>query len=317
MPPARCRVSLSAQQPLLMPTLRSRAILAVIALSLGCHSDSTAPHQLCTGLRLLYTERTESGSTTIVAANADGSGRAVVVPSGMGATAAAWSPDGCRIAYLAGQKLYLANADGSAATPIYTAPAALDYPSWSPDGHQLLFVQDPGLGARVWRINADGSSPAALTADTLTMTSPSWSSDGTLIAFGRSMSKLQTTPFELVVTNANGTNARVIATNVGQGAAWAPGTHRLAYITASIVGGFELRTVTSDAADDRLVVAMPYSALDIAWAPAGDSLFFAAVAPTSNPPGTSWNLDVVASGGNGLHQIVAGAPFVQRPSVRR
>ena len=300
-----------------MSTLRRSAAVTVLWLSLGCHSDATGPHQSCSGPRLLYTELSDAGSTTIVAANGNGSGHIVILPTGVGATVATWSPDGCRIAYVAGQKLYLANADGSGATPIYTSPAGIDYPSWSPDGRQLLFVQAPGLGARIWRVNADGSSAGALTADSVTMISPSWSSDGTLIAFGRSMSKLQTVPYELVVVNANGANPRVVATNVGQGAAWTPGAHRLAYVTPSIVGGFELRTIAADGSDDRFVVALTYSAFDLAWAPAGDSLFFAAVAPTNSPPGTSWNLDVVASDGNGAHQIVAGAPFVMRPSVRR
>ena len=299
-----------------MTTLRHTGVLAIVVLSLGCHSDSTGPRQLCSGPQLLYTELTGSVST-IVTANSDGSGRTVVVPSSVGAIAATWSPDGCRIAYVAGPKLYLANADGSSATPIYTAPAPLDYPSWSPDGHQLLFIQAPGLGARVWKINADGSSPAALTADTVTMISPSWSSDGTLIAFGRSMSNLQTVPYELVVVNADGTNARVVATNVGQGAAWVPGAHRIAYVTASIVGGFEVHTVTADGADYRFLLAMAYSAFDLAWAPAGDNLYFAAVTPVSPPPGTAWNLDAVGSDGNGRRQIVAGEPFVLRPSVRR
>ena len=299
-----------------MLTLRS-GVLAVVSLSLGCHSDATGPRQRCSGPRLLYTERTQSGSNTIVAANGDGSGRAVIVPTSVGATAAAWSPDGCRIAYSAAQTLYLANADGSEATPIFTSPAGIDYPVWSPDGHQLLFVQAPGIGARIWRINIDGTSPALLTADSVTMISPSWSSDGTLIAFGRSMSKFQTTPYELVVVSSSGTNPRVVATNVAQGAAWTPAVHRLAYATPSIVGGFELRTVSADGTDERYVTNMAHSMFDMAWAPAGDSLFFAVVAPISSPPGTSWNLDVIGSDGNGLRQIVAGAPFVLRPSVRR
>lgn len=300
-----------------MPTLRRSSAVTILCLSLGCHSDATGPRQSCSGPRLLYTELTNAGSTTIAAANADGSGHTVIVPTSVGATVATWSPDGCRIAYVAGRQLYLANADGSGATPIYTSPTGMDYPSWSPDGRQLLFVQAPGLGARIWRINVDGSAPAALTGDTVTMISPTWSSDGTLVAFGRSMSTFQTVPYELVVVNANGTNPRVVATNVGQGAAWAPAAHRLAYVTPSIVGGFELRTVAADGGDDRFIVALTYSAFDLAWAPAGDSLFFAAVAPVSTPPGTSWNLDVVGSDGSGPHQIVAGAPFVLRPSVRR
>ena len=299
-----------------MPTFRS-GVFAILSVSLGCHPDSTGPRQPCAGPPLLYTERTESGANTIVAANGDGSGRVVILPTSVGATVATWSPDGCRIAYVAGQKLYLASADGSGATPIYTSPAGIDYPSWSPDGRQLLFVRAPGLGARIWRVNVDGSSPAALTGDTLTMISPSWSSDGTLIAFGRSMIGGQTAPWELVVVSSDGTNPHVVATNVAQGAAWAPAAHRLVYATTSIVGGFEMRTIAADGTDDRFVIALTYSGFDFAWHPSGASIYFAAVAPIGSPPGTSWNLNVVGSDGNGPHQIVAGAPFVMRPSVRR
>lgn len=297
--------------------MRMLRLFGIVGISLGCHADVTGPRHPCSGPPLLYTERTDAGSTTIVAADGNGSGRVVVIPTSVGATVATWSPDGCRIAYVAGQKLYIASADGSGATPIYTSPAGIDYPAWSPDGQELLFVQAPGLGARIWRINADGSSPALLTGDTVTMISPSWSSDGSLVAFGRSMIAGRTSPWELVVVNSNGTNPHVVATNVAQGAAWAPGTHRLAYATPSIVGGFELRTVSADGTDEQFVTIMTYSIFDIAWAPAGDFIYFGNVAPISDPPGTSWNLDVVGSDGNGVRQIVAGAPYVMRPSVRR
>lgn len=78
----------------------------------------------------------------------------------------AWSPDGKRLIYSNGNRLFLANADGTnsrklASLPgIGVAPASSLRPAWSPDGKTIRFtVLDPKTQVdTIWQISADGAS---------------------------------------------------------------------------------------------------------------------------------------------------------------
>lgn len=68
-----------------------------------------------------------------------------------------WSPDGRRLAYLKGGRLWTMRADGTAARRLSTRPAA--GPSWSPDGKWLAFASLSCTGGPgVFRIAAGGSA---------------------------------------------------------------------------------------------------------------------------------------------------------------
>ncbi|WP_239162393.1 TolB family protein [Paractinoplanes rishiriensis] len=71
-----------------------------------------------------------------------------------------WSPDGKRIAYLAGAQLWTMLADGSGKRRLTTRAAA--GPSWSPDGKWLAFASlSCSGGPGVYRISATAPKPAA------------------------------------------------------------------------------------------------------------------------------------------------------------
>src|SRR5262249_26639881 len=66
-----------------------------------------------------------------------------------------WSPDGIRIAYLAGQPggpmaLHLMNADGTNDLAIAAASAVSSAPIWSPDGLWLAYTQDADGAQSLW-----------------------------------------------------------------------------------------------------------------------------------------------------------------------
>lgn len=292
-------------------------IVATTAVIAACR-DGTGPTRNCAGPRLIYTETGGTSGVQIETANGDGSGRSVLLQTHSGASAAAWSPDGCQIAYTANFQLFIANADGSNARAIFTGQSTLDYPAWRPGGRELLFVQGAGFGSAVWRIHNDGSFARPLTTDTVPTWSASWSSDGALITYVRSPSKTNTSPFRLVVVNDNGGVPHVVVDSVNQGPAWVPGTHRIAYghydatSTAS-----ELRTVGADGSDDRLLAGgLPYP-FDLTWTPGGDTLYFAAPGPPSPDFMTHWNIYSVKADGSGFGQVIAGQPDVLRPNARR
>jgi Tol biopolymer transport system component len=112
------------------------------------------------GKKILYGKRdysdagTRIGSGGLFVINADGSGSAAFVLSNpdFGPGAAAWSPDGKRIAIAAAYNKHrdfftqtvvlVANVDGSnerVLTPL-TSDLLFNYPAWSPDGTKILFT---------------------------------------------------------------------------------------------------------------------------------------------------------------------------------
>ena len=287
-------------------------IVAMVAVA-GCH-DTTGPGQRCSGPRLIYTVTGGASGIQIETANGDGSGRTVLVQTHAGTSSAAWSPDGCRIAYTADVKLFIANADGSNPHVIFTGQAPLDYVSWRPDGFQLLFTQGR---SHVWRIQSNGSFASPLTNDTLATWSASWSSDGALIAYARSPSSGNTSPMRLVVIKNDGSAATIAKDSINEGPAWVPGTHRVAYGRYVTPTTSELRTVGADGSDDRLLAGGLPNPFDLAWTPGGDTLYFAAPGPASPDFMTHFNIYLVKSDGSGFGQVIAGEPDAMRPNARR
>jgi WD40-like Beta Propeller Repeat len=93
-------------------------------------------------------------------------------------SAAAWSPDGLRLAFVRGGDVWTIDAAGGVGREVTTDGAASS-PVWSPDGTRLAWV-DGGL---LVVAASDGSAPTTL-ADGLTA-APAWSPDGSRIAFER------------------------------------------------------------------------------------------------------------------------------------
>ena len=142
--------------------------------------DELAPEFSLDGERVLFLWSTSGGRSLAVLQRAS---RQVSILPTQGVERAVWSPDGARIAFSRGGRLYLMNADGSgesALTPAATARNARD-PYWSPDGTRIAFTRE----SRVYVINADGSQLHAVSQD-LRAAGP-WSPDG---------SKLIVTPLQ-------------------------------------------------------------------------------------------------------------------------
>lgn len=78
--------------------------------------------------------------------------------------AAAWSPDGTRIAYAFGDSIYLATGDGIARTLLHRFAAIPNLLSWSLDGRRLFsFIRDPATDTAVlWEIHLGGQGYTAL-----------------------------------------------------------------------------------------------------------------------------------------------------------
>ena len=74
--------------------------------------------------------------------------------------AAAWSPDGQRIAYAQEGDLFVAQNDGSGAFKLASVQGRIMKPAWSPDGRRIRFSvsDEPTLSVALWEVSAEGAN---------------------------------------------------------------------------------------------------------------------------------------------------------------
>jgi dipeptidyl aminopeptidase/acylaminoacyl peptidase len=129
--------------------------------------------------------------------------------------AAAWSPDGSKIAFTSTRdggnlEIYVMNADGSNQTRL-TNDAERDFdPTWAPDGSKIAFSHGGEVGSDIYVMNASGSGVTNLTeSPTYADVTAAWSPDGTRIAFVSDRDGNS----EIYVMNADGSNETNISNN--------------------------------------------------------------------------------------------------------
>ncbi len=99
----------------------------------------------------------------------------------------AWSPDGERLCYASGNRLYLARANGADAQLLASLAGVPSWPRWSPDGSRLRFtLQDVNGNTSLWEISASGTGAHPLLpgwSDHSAECCGSWSPDGRYFVF--------------------------------------------------------------------------------------------------------------------------------------
>jgi TolB protein len=99
-----------------------------------------------------------------------------------GAASPSWSPDGRRIAFTRGGRIWTMAADGSRAHPI-TASIGATMPVWSPDGQWIAFASNQDGDSDIYTMQADGSGLHAVTTNSTRDLAPQWSPDQATIAY--------------------------------------------------------------------------------------------------------------------------------------
>jgi hypothetical protein len=174
-------------------------------------------------------EPTRLGSS-IVAMNADGSGRVQLTSGEYNDYGPDVSPDGSRIVFMRDglrdptwwlSETHVMNADGTGVARLVPAPTY--DPAWSPDGRSIAFVGVGGhWGGWIHVMGADGSGRTALTRPDefpgVEQGWPAWSPDGTRIAFTRVELGSFGQRLSIGVMQADGAGATVLL----QGDPWGP-----------------------------------------------------------------------------------------------
>lgn len=242
--------------------------IAVLALVAGCRDDEpprARPELLVAVDDALYTMRLDGSQRRRIA-----TGRR-----------ARWSPDGRRIAFLAGTRLAIADADGRnhrRLPPLAPLGSRWRHPqsvAWSPDGRRLAFVralrggEAPPFG--LFTVRTDGTDLRLLVRGGPRfpdLDDPAWSPDGRRIGFTRSQQRID-------AVRPDGTDGRVLygrllETIVAQ-MDWAPDGRRIAFEIEPPDGEHVVHVLRLGGRPRRIGVGF-----SPAWAPDGRRLAFAA-----------------------------------------
>jgi WD40-like Beta Propeller Repeat/Lysyl oxidase len=191
------------------------------------------------GTRVAYASDA-SGEREIYIMRAEGTrSRRLTQNPGRDDTAAAWSPDGRRLAWSSQGDVYVMNADGSAKRPVAaTSLQELD-PAWSPDGLELVY----SAGGDLFVVPAGGGTPRQLTSGPANDRQPDWSSRGELVYAG------DTALF--AIPAAGGAPRQLTAsTPADSSPSWAPDGLRIVFVRAG-AGGSDLYVANADGSASR------------------------------------------------------------------
>ena len=188
-------------------------------------------------------------------------------------SAASWSPDGGRIAFLDSGAVSVMDADGTNRRRL-GAGTADRRPVWSPDGRRLALVSGQLGSALLAIVDADTGERRELSAAAVNWP-PAWSPDGTRIAYTR-----VSDGYDVAVAAAGGPGDRVLVggPTFAAAPAWSPDGSQIALLHSSEAGP-AVHVVSPDGGPVRRVSRTGFFGASAygtppAWSPDGTRIAF-------------------------------------------
>ena len=258
----------------------------------------------------------------------------------------AWSPDGTRVAFVAGRHhpcivhrcagsnfLYVAAADGTGIRKLARCGFCGDLDgsnlAWSPNGRWIVFNRDGHDKEFLWIVASAGGKPHRLTHCRRCDSKPTWSPDGRLLLFQRSSGSARS---GLYTIRQDGSHLTKIRSNAAD-AAWSPDGRRIAFDTITVRrrrkdgslywDGGGIAVVEADGSQPRLLTpgrwARGRSPSDPVWSPDGRKLAFIRV-PIGGKAGCSrctkeeiWTMSADGSDRKRLYHARTGDTYSAPP----
>lgn len=255
------------------------------------NTDDTNPVFSRSGAKIAFIR---NGNLAVM--NADGSSQ--ILLSEAWDEPPAWSADGGQIIfkkwnYGENPDLFVINVGGTGLARVTNTPEHENWFCWSPDGSKIAFAKN----SSVYTINANGTSETSLWTGSYEAKSVTWSPNGQSLAWINWFTR------ELTVSQANGTNQRIITDSAESDGSlsWSSDSTRIAYAGIHYTTNWvdDIFTVSISGGTPVLITSHPAGASyerkikNVTWSPNGTQIgySYAAAAGSSdlymmNPDGS-------------------------------
>jgi Tol biopolymer transport system component len=190
----------------------------------------------------------------------------------------AYSADGKWIAFERDGKLLKMRNDGSHVTKLakYTGGGGINQCiSWSPDGKHLLYDRDDDI----WRVDSKGHHAKRIIPGPTFQDCPSYAPNGKRFVFCRN--DPNGGGADLVIANADGSNAQILPGTPNGGTAfgptepdWSPDGKRIAFIQNG-GGGADIGSIKPNGTGLQTLIATGKTEIDPAYSPDGEQIAYA------------------------------------------